>query len=89
VERLVGQRAQPGDFAAEPVSFVPRGQTAAPQQMGRFLEADTARELAQLIAGDDELACLPIDMAEPGLRGDDAVESTRLYRVADETAFTS
>jgi hypothetical protein len=55
----------------------------------RFLETDTAGQLAKLVAADDESARLPIDVTEPSLRGNDAVEAARLYRRADETSFTS
>jgi hypothetical protein len=55
----------------------------------RSLEADAAGELAELVAADDELSRLSVYMAEAGLRGDNAIESTRLYRAVDETAFTN
>jgi hypothetical protein len=55
----------------------------------RFLEADTARQLAQLIAPDDEPASLSVDVAQAGPGGDDAVEAARLYRRVDVNSFTS
>jgi hypothetical protein len=57
--------------------------------MGRFLEADAPRQLAQVIAANDELPRLSVDMAEAGLRGNNTVETARLYRAVDETAFTN
>jgi hypothetical protein len=55
----------------------------------RGFKADTAGEFAELVAADDELSRLSVYMAEASLRGDDAVEPTRLYRAVDETALTS
>lgn len=57
--------------------------------MGSRFETDPARELLQLIATDDELPRLAVDVAEPRLPGDDAVEAARLYRCADVSSFTS
>jgi hypothetical protein len=57
--------------------------------VGGSLETHATGELAQLIAADDELAGLAIDMAQPGLGGDDTIEATRFYRAVDVTAFTS
>jgi hypothetical protein len=57
--------------------------------MGGFLDADAAGELAEVIASDDESSRLAVDMAQARLGSDDSIESTRLYRAADETAFTS
>jgi hypothetical protein len=41
--------------------------------MRGFFKAHPPRQLTQLVATNDELAGLPVDMAQPGLRGDDAV----------------
>ena len=57
--------------------------------MRRRFEADAAGELAELVAADDEPSGLAIDVTEPGLGRDNAVEPAWLYRAADETAFTS
>jgi len=48
--------------------------------MGGSLEADVTRELAELIATDDELPRLAIDVAQARLGCNDAVEPTGLYR---------
>lgn len=56
--------------------------------MRRFLETDPPSQLVELIAANDQLAGLAIDVAQAGLGGDDSVEAARLYRV-DETALTS
>jgi hypothetical protein len=57
--------------------------------MRGFFEAHLAGELLQLIATDDELTGLTVDVTEPSLPGDDAVEAARLYRCADVSSFTS
>src|SRR5436190_6275973 len=78
MHRLVWQRAECGDLARQPRQFISRRQRAAPQQMRGFLEADAARQLPQLVAADDQLAGLAVDMAQAGLGGDDAIETPRL-----------
>jgi hypothetical protein len=57
--------------------------------MSGFLDADAAGELAEIISSDDESSRLAVDVAQARLRSDDSIESPRLYRAADETAFTS
>ena len=69
--------------------LVPSRQRAAPQKVRCFLERDTARQLLELVASDDQLTRLTIDVTETRLSGDDAVETAFLHRCADETAFTS
>ena len=64
-------------------------QCAPPQQLGGLLEAHAARQLAQLVAANDELTRLAIDVAQTGLAGDDAVQTARFYRLVDESSFTS
>ena len=51
-----------------------RRQRAVPQQPRRLLEARVRRELADRVAGDDQLAALTIDIAQPRRRGNDALE---------------
>jgi len=48
--------------------------------MGGSLEAYAARELTELVATDDELSRLAVDVAEASLGGNDPVEPTGLYR---------
>jgi len=57
--------------------------------MGGCFEAHPTRKLAELIPTDDELAGLAIDMAQPGLGGNDTIQATRFYRAVDVTAFTN
>lgn len=57
--------------------------------MCRFLKGDSAGKLVEWITANDELARQTIDMAEAGLRRYDPVQAARLYRGADESAFTS
>jgi hypothetical protein len=52
-------------------------------------EADVASQIAELVAADDELARLSVDVAEARLSRDDTVEPSRLYRRADVSSFTS
>ena len=48
--------------------------------MGGALEAYAARELAELVATDDELSRLAVDVAQASLGCNDPVEPTGLYR---------
>jgi hypothetical protein len=57
--------------------------------MRRFLEADAAGQLFELVAADDELPRQTIDVAQARLRRYDPIQTARLYRSTDETAFTS
>jgi len=75
--RLFGERAQLGDFLAQCRQLVPRRQCAAPQQMRRCFERDTARQLLELVAADDQLTGLTVDVTEACLGGDDAVQASR------------
>jgi len=54
-----------------------------------FFEADAPGQLFELVAADDQLTGLTVNVTEPGLRRYDAIKTARLYRGADETAFTS
>src|SRR6266699_1107277 len=89
VQGLLRQRPQLRDFLTEGLQLVARRQRAAPQQMRSCFEADAPGQLLELIATNDELARQTSDVAEPGLRRYDPVQPARLYRGADETAFTS
>ena len=57
--------------------------------MGCRFEAHPTRELAQLIAANNQLPGLAIHMAQPSLSGNDTIEAARFYRTVDETAFTN
>jgi len=48
--------------------------------MGGSLEADATRELTELVATDDELSRLAVDMAQARLGCNDSVEPAGLYR---------
>ncbi len=85
----VGKRAELRDFLPQRRQLVLRRECATPQQVRGCFEADAPGQLLELIATNDELARQTIDVAEPGLRRDDPVQTARLYRGADETAFTS
>ena len=62
--------------------------------MRRFLEADTTGQLLELVAADDQLADLAVNVTQARLSRDDPVETAGgaragRYRGADETALTS
>ena len=57
--------------------------------MRGLLEAHAARELFEFITTNDQLTRLPINVAEPSLPGDNAVETARFYRRVDVSSLTS
>src|SRR5438874_99358 len=63
------------ELRAESVELVRRGQIAVPEQPGRLFERRVRGELADGIAGDEQLAALTVDMTETRRRRDDAVET--------------
>ena len=73
-ERRRRQRPLGGEPGTKCFQLPRRRQRAVPQQPRRLLEARVRRELADRVAGDDQLTALTIDIAQPRRRGNDALE---------------
>ncbi len=57
--------------------------------MRGFLERHLARQLPELVAADDQLTGLAVDVAEARLGCNDAIQPAGFYRRVDETSLTS
>ena len=74
IERLLRQRAQGRELAPQSLQLVPGGQRPPPEEMGRRFEAHAPGQLLELVAADDQLASVPIDVAQAGPGGHHAVK---------------
>ena len=60
--------------STESVQLGRLGQLAVPEEVGDLLEARLPRQLVDVVAAIGEAAIPPIEVAESGLGGDDALE---------------
>ena len=71
-DRRIRNRANACELVAEGVEFGGLGQVAVPQQPGGLFECRVLRQFVDQVAGDDELAAFPVDLAQFRGRRDDA-----------------
>jgi hypothetical protein len=77
LQRRRGQRAQRAQLLAKCGELLGVGQRIMPQQIDRLLEGRMQRQLLHRKPGDDQLARLAIDAAEPRLCGHDPFQARR------------
>ena len=75
IEGNTGQWAARGQVPGELFKAGPVGQRSVPQQVDHLLVSRTFRNLLEWISPDDQYAGFPIDMAQPGFRRYDVLET--------------
>jgi len=61
-----GQMACRGHLLLDVVKLLAIGEVAMPEEIGRFLKRDPARQLVDIVAADDQPPSLSIDLAQLG-----------------------
>jgi hypothetical protein len=77
LERALGENPLRGDRRHQRFQLGTPRQGAPPKKVRGLLEGHAAGQILDGVPADDELSGEPVDVAQPGLRGDDALEPPR------------
>ena len=66
---------EPGEPSLELGELLRRREPSVPEEVGDLLEVRVRREVADVVPVVDQASALPVDVADPGLEGDDILQA--------------